>query len=266
VKNVFPPGPGCIKIEKKQKEGPMKRAASIHIGTSGWHYPHWKGPFYPFDQAEKDFLEYYAGVFQTVEINNTFYHLSKKETFLGWSAAVPDHFIFALKASRYLTHMKKLKDVDKSLSSFLDLAAILKDKMGPILFQLPPRWHQNTERFQSFLKILPKDFRFAFEFRDHSWYDPEIYDLLSEAKAAFCIYDLDGHLSPQKITADFIYVRLHGPEGPYRGRYKTSDLAGWARAFLTWSRKGKEIYCYFDNDEAGFAALNAGELQVMIKN
>lgn len=238
--------------------------AMTHIGTSGWHYKDWSGPFYPGGLAEKDFLEYYAQRFHTVEINHSFYQLPKKETLKTWKDMVPSDFIFAVKASRYITHMKKLKDAEKSVIPLLKRVEVLGDRLGPILFQLPPRWRFNLERFYDFLEFLPADFRYAFEFRDTGWQDPRAYEAMKMMGVAFCIYDLNGYLSPKEITADFVYIRLHGPDGAYRGQYDASTLSGWAGAFSAWMRQGMEIFCYFDNDEAGYAAMNALQLQGMM--
>jgi uncharacterized protein YecE (DUF72 family) len=242
----------------------IMRGRAIHIGTSGWHYDHWRGPFYPRDLSPKAYLEYYIECFHTVEINNSFYQLPKEETLAMWRDTVPDQFIFAVKGSRYITHMKKLKDPRKTVPAFLERVEVLGDKAGPILFQLPPRWQSNPQRLDSFLNALPRRFRYAFEFRDPSWFNSEVYDSLRGHGAAFCIYELGGQVSPKEITADFVYIRLHGPGGPYQGQYPTEVLAEWARAFAAWARQGKEIYCYFDNDEAGYAAQDAWNIQEMI--
>lgn len=243
----------------------MKNHRLIHIGTSGWHYRHWKGPFYPADALSENFLAYYAEHFHTVEINNTYYQMPKEKTLIQWRDTVSEEFIFSVKASRYITHMKKLKDAVQPTSSFLEKVTVLGDKLGPILFQLPPRWHCNPERLNSFLKILPEGYRYAFEFRDPSWFNNETYDTLAENRSAFCIYDLDRNLSPKIVTADFVYIRLHGPNGAYKGEYTTEVLAGWADELSTWLREGKEIYCYFDNDEKGYAAKDSLRLQGMIE-
>ena len=242
----------------------MTGTESIHIGTSGWHYDHWRGPFYPKDLPKEGFLEYYAGRFHTVEINNSFYQLPKEETLISWRDTTPGGFTFTVKASRYITHMKKLKEPEEPLATFLGRVSVLKGKLGPILFQLPPKWRFNPERLRGFLAALPPGYRYAFEFRDSSWYRPGVYKALSEHGAAFCMYELAGHLSPKEVTADFIYIRLHGPGDAYQGQYETSVLAGWAGALSTWARQGKEIFCYFDNDEAGYAAQDALRLQEMI--
>lgn len=241
-----------------------KRRSHVHIGTSGWHYGHWRGPFYAEDMCDEDYLAFYAEHFHTVEINNSFYRLPDKKTFTAWRKGVPNGFIFAVKASRYITHMKKLKDPVEPLSKLLSHAEALGDKLGPILFQLPGNWNCNTERLRSFLEALPRGYRYAFEFRDESWFRPQVYELLARHGAAFCVYDFDGRLSPQQVTADYVYVRLHGPHGAYAGKYSTDDLVGWARVFSVWVEQGKDVYCYFDNDESGYAPQNALELQSML--
>ena len=244
-----------------------KKNASCHIGTSGWHYEHWKGPFYPEDFSEKDFLSFYSNNFKTVEINNSFYHLPRKETFQQWHDTVQDDFIFAVKASRYITHMKKLKEPKESLSKFLSAIEGLKDKLGIVLFQLPPYWHKNEERLDSFLSKLPKKLKCAWEFRDKSWFDENIYELLSKHNAAFCIYELSGEMSPEIITSDYIYIRLHGPDNQkYQGNYTKYQLNSWADKFHEWTNEGKEIYCYFDNDQNGYAAKNASALRQILSS
>ena len=241
-------------------------AGKIRIGTSGWHYRHWKGPFYPEDLPAGEWLDFYRKRFSTAEINNSFYRMPEEKTLREWKKTVPEGFVFALKASRYITHMKKLKDPRKPLAGFLERAEELGGRLGPVLFQLPPRWRCNPERLEAFLKLLPKDGRFTFEFRDPSWFNDDIYRLLEKAGAAFCIYQLAGRISPKEVTADFVYVRLHGPRGEaYRGSYSDRDLAGWAGAFSSWSGMGKDVYCYFDNDDSGYAPRNALRLSEMLK-
>ena len=237
----------------------------IHIGTSGWQYEHWRGAFYPENISKDAFLSYYAERFHTVEINNSFYQLPKKKTLLHWRKRVPTGFIFGFKASRYITHMKKLKDPKASLSKMLEVVPSLDSKLGPILFQLPPKWGFNPERFYDFLEALPDEYRYAFELRDPSWLDPRAYEALTEIGAAFCIYEIAGRISPKEITADFVYIRLHGPaHTPYKGQYPTRTLSGWAGAISAWVRRGREVFCYFDNDEAGYAAQDALRLQNML--
>lgn len=243
----------------------MPAKGGLRIGTSGWHYSHWKGPFYPDDMHAGDMLEFYMGRFDTVEINNSFYQLPEKKTLRAWRDKVPDDFTFAVKASRYITHMKKLKDPGKSTKRFFNRMDALGDKLGPILFQLPPRWKFNAERLKQFLDVLPEDFRYTMEFRDTTWFTEQAYDILEEYGVAFCIYQLAGRLSPRQVTSDFVYVRLHGPTSKkYEGSYSARSLAGWAGAFSTWTRQGKGVYCYFDNDQAGHAPKNAARLLNML--
>jgi uncharacterized protein YecE (DUF72 family) len=239
---------------------------SIHIGTSGWHYDHWRGPFYPNDLGPEGFLQFYASRFHTVEINNSFYQLPTEPALSAWRATVPPGFVFAIKGSRFITHMKKLKDPERSLAPFLERVALLEASLGPILFQLPPRWHFNADRLAAFLTALPGARRYTLELRDLSWINDRTLNLLAWHNVAFCIYELDGYLSPKETTADFVYIRLHGPGGPYQGCYGAQTLSGWAGAISAWSRQSRDVYCYFDNDEAGFAAQNALELQEMLAN
>lgn len=241
----------------------MTRDKEIHIGTSGWHYAHWVGPFYPDGLSPPGFLSYYLQHFHTVEINNTFYQLPKKRTLAEWREGAPERFIFACKASRFITHMKKLKEPEQGLSRFFETIEVLGEKLGPVLFQLPPRWRVNAERLETFLKILPAAHRYAFEFRDESWFEPRIYEILARHNAAFCIYDFDRRQSPKEVTTDFVYMRLHGPNGPYRGSYSPQSLIAWAKRLCHWAEAGREVYCYFDNDEEGYAARNAMKLQAM---
>lgn len=241
-----------------------KPDGQIYVGTSGWAYDHWKGPFYPRDLPDARMLEYYAGQFRSVEINNSFYRLPERRTLRHWYSATPDDFLFTAKASRYITHMKKLRDPGKTVGAFLERISLLEDKLGPILFQLPPHWRCNTERLSEFLDGLSSDFRYAFEFRDPSWLVPETLALLARHNAAFCIYELEGYTTPEEITADLVYVRLHGPGAAYQGSYRARDLARHARRFREWSRTGKSVYCYFDNDQAGYAARNAGHLRTQL--
>lgn len=235
----------------------------VYIATSGWHYGHWIGPFYPPDISKNRLFEYYLTRFNTVEINNSFYRLPEEKTFAHWRDASPEGFVFALKGSRLITHVKRLKDSFEPLKNFLDRAVILGPKLGPVLFQLPPRWRRNLERLEGFLKALPGGYRFAFEFRDPDWFHPDVYALLKEHNASFCIYDFNFLQSPREVTADFIYIRLHGPAGKYQGQYSEEALADWAKFLKLWQKKVKAVYCYFDNDEAGYAAIDALRLKAM---
>jgi uncharacterized protein YecE (DUF72 family) len=241
-----------------------RRSGRILIGTSGWSYPHWRGPFYPRGLRHASRLAYYAERFDSVEINSTFYRLPERKTLRTWHDAVPGGFIFAVKASRFITHRKKLNAPAPALGSFFRRIEALGEKLGPVLFQLPPRWRCNRERLESFLGLLSRDFRYAFEFRDASWLTQEVYDLLARRDAALCIYELAGYRAPTVATSSLVYVRLHGPEGPYQGRYDRRALAGWAKTIRAWSAEGRSVCCYFDNDQLGYAAINALELSHLV--
>ncbi len=239
-------------------------SARVRIGTSGWHYRHWCGPFYAEKLPASKMLPAYCMHFDTVEINNSFYKLPSAETFRAWREQTPRGFCFAVKASRFITHMKKLKDPENALENFLPRAEELRDKLGPILFQLPPNWTVNPERLEEFLQALPRRHQYAFEFREHTWHKDEIYDILRRHNAAFCVFELSGFQSPEPITADFTYIRLHGPGGPYQGSYPKPALREWAKKIRRWGRRLKNVYVYFDNDQAAYAAKNAAELKRMV--
>lgn len=236
----------------------------IRIGTSGWHYTHWRGPFYPEKLPPSRMLAFYAGRFDTVEINNSFYRLPSVETLLVWKAVTPEDFLFAVKGSRFMTHMKKLSDPGPSSEKFFDRMGALGRKLGPVLWQLPPRWKSSPERLDAFLKALPKGRRYAFELRDPTWFNPDVEAVLRQHKAAFCIYDFDYRQSPHTLTAGWVYVRLHGPDGRYAGSYPDAALDKWAAAFRAWADEGRDVYCYFDNDQAGYAVKDALRLKARL--
>jgi len=206
-------------------------------------------------------LPFYARHLSTVEINNTFYHLPAPHTLREWEEQTPKHFLFACKGSRFITHMKKLKDPEQSITRFFETITVLQHKLGPILFQLPPRWKMNSLRLEEFLQALPQPFRYAFEFRDESWFAQPVYDVLRKYGAAFCLYHLAGRWSPEIVTTEYVYIRLHGPGEAYQGTYQDQTLRAWAAKCQKWARSGKDVYCYFDNDENGYAPINALALQ-----
>ncbi|HUQ67496.1 MAG TPA: DUF72 domain-containing protein [Flavitalea sp.] len=240
------------------------RKRNIHIGTSGWHYKHWKGTFYPDGIKESQQFEAYMKYFSTVELNNSFYMLPAAQTFENWRNATPKNFVFAVKSSRFFTHMKKLIVDKSSISKFFTNASRLEEKLGVVLFQLPPRWQVNSERLETFIAALPKGNRYTFEFREHSWYNEEVYAILRNNNCAFCIYELEYHLSPMEVTADFVYVRLHGPGNKYQGSYSETILKEWAVRCKDWQKKGKDVFIYFDNDQEGYAAFNAVRLNELV--
>lgn len=239
-----------------------KQGTSIHIGTSGWNYDGWVGKFYPEKVKSSELLPEYANTFDTVEVNNSFYHLPAEHTVAEWSKHSPRGFIFSCKASRYITHMKKLKDPQEGIQRLLEAVKPFGRKLGPILFQLPPRWKLNLERLQEFVEVLPAKHQYAFEFRDKSWLCDPVYDLLEKHNMALCVYDYKGFRSPEKVTADFVYIRLHGPSSKaYAGSYDSRTLASYARKIRKWQKEGKDVYCYFDNDQKAYAPADACELR-----
>lgn len=241
-------------------------AGRVFIGTSGWHYKHWLGLFYPEKLPPDQMLSFYAQHFDTVELNNSFYHLPLPSSVVKWRDTTQSKFVFAVKGSRFITHMKKLKDSKISTRKFFHVAEQLERKLGPILFQLPPRWKLNLERLTEFLKALPTEHQYAFEFRDESWLVKDAFDVLREFNAAFCIHDLANMRTPLEITADFTYVRFHGPgEAKYQGAYSKAQLTEWARQIRDWRRELKGIYVYFNNDIGGHAVRNALMLQELVR-
>lgn len=243
----------------------MGNAAEIRIGTSGWHYMHWVNRFYPAHSSAAMMLQYYVQHFDTVEVNNSFYRLPESSTFRSWRDAVPSSFRFAVKTSRFITHNKKLNDPENVLGKFLPRAEALGATLGPVLFQLPPRWKVNVERLHSFLSALPRKHHYTFEFRDPTWNTPAVYELLRTHNAAYCIYELNGFLSSLELTANWTYVRLHGPEGKYQGSYPHRTLSEWARRIAQWSTRLNAIYVYFDNDDSAYAPQNALELKRLVR-
>lgn len=239
------------------------KKGKILIGTSGWHYKHWLGPFYPEKTKSPDFMAYYQQYFQTVEINNSFYRLPSAKTFEQWKETTPEDFIFSVKANRYITHIKKLSESEEFFNTFMQHADFLQEKLGPILFQLPPKWHYNEDRFKAFLRILPTNYRYTFEFRDPTWHNSAALDLLKQHNIALCFYELGFYTSPIDVTANFIYVRLHGPGEKYQGSYNDETLLEWANKCKKWQEKGLDVFVYFDNDQKGYAANNAKKLKAL---
>jgi uncharacterized protein YecE (DUF72 family) len=239
--------------------------AAIRIGTSGYHYTHWRGTFYPEKLPQKQWLSYYLEHFDTVELNNTFYRLPTLDAMNAWRENTPANFLFAVKGSRFITHNLKLGRPENAIQNILPRAETLGKKLGPILWQLPPKWRMNAERLTEFLQALPPYHRYVFEFREPSWLNASIYALLERFNAGFCIYEIAGFHSPLITTTDFAYVRLHGPgEKKYQGSYERRTLRRWARQIENWYDVGKSVYVYFDNDEAGYAPHNAIVLKNML--
>jgi uncharacterized protein YecE (DUF72 family) len=239
--------------------------AEIRIGTSGFHYKHWRGTFYPEKMPVKDWLSYYIEHFDTVELNNTFYRLPTFEAMNSWRKNTPENFLFAVKGSRFITHNLKLARPVNAINNILPRAETLGKKLGPILWQLPPSWRVNTERLEEFLEALPRFHKYVFELREQSWLNSDVYSLLERYNAAFCIYEIAGFTTPILTTADFVYIRLHGPDSKkYQGSYESKVLRAWARRIENWFDVSKSVYVYFDNDQAGYAAHNALALRKML--
>jgi len=233
----------------------------IRIGTSGWHYDHWRKRFYPEGLPKSKWFEYYAKDFDTVEINNTFYQLPTQQTFQNWYKQAPRNFLFTIKANRYITHLKRLREPQEPLERFFERVCSLNENLGPILYQLPPSFHKDLDRLKAFTELLPKKHLAVFEFRHESWYAEDTYKLLNKFNVGFCTHDMPGKPSPCVITGRLIYVRFHGTTGKYAGNYPDSALRNWAD-WIKDNLKGiRSAYAYFNNDYNAYAISNAKTLR-----
>lgn len=236
--------------------------SKVYVGTSGWSYKHWgKNIFYPENLKMKSWLEFYSQFFDSVEINSSFYHQVKPETYQLWRANTPKGFIFSIKISRYITHFKKLEDSEGGWQNFIKNANNLEEKLGPILMQLPPSFSIDAQRLRKFLQLIPNRFIKVFEFRHQSWFKEEIYDILKKNNSAFVINYGDNKPLKEVITADFIYIRLHGPSNRFRLKYTDQEIEQLAKKINSWRREVKNIYAYFNNDAEGYAIENAKKLK-----
>lgn len=239
--------------------------SKIFIGTSGWTYDGWRGPFYPKDVPKTRWLAWYATQFATAEINGSFYRTPSLEAVRGWSEQTPSGFVFAWKASKFITHWKRLSQKSaNSIALMVTRLEALGPKAGPVLFQLPPHFTADHERLAGFLPLLPTAYRYAFEFRDASWYDDTTFDLLHAHGCALCLSDHHDAPAPWEITARHVYVRGHGPTGEYRDNYPDKTLHRWADAIAKWKRQRRTIYVYFDNDQKSAAPRDAQRLKEMV--
>jgi uncharacterized protein YecE (DUF72 family) len=243
------------------------RSDMLWIGTSGWMYPHWRGRFYPSHMSTEEYLSYYAQYFSTVEINRSFYRLPTYDQFQRWNEQILPQptFCFAIKASRYITHLKKLQNAEEGIARLYNAAAGLKTHIGPFLYQLPPHWHANMPRLKHFIAQLSAHHRAAFEFRDPTWYQPEtlatLCQILQEADCALVV-SVGGSLpTPLDIpsTGSFDYIRFHS--GIHGTNFTESELDFWARRLSTASAREREVFAYFNNDAEGYAVVNAQRLQ-----
>lgn len=233
----------------------------LRVGTSGYDYSHWRDRFYPPDLPKKEWLSFYAARFDTVEINATFYRLPRPETFDRWAGLAPPGFTYALKFSRYGSHLKHLKDAAQTVGLFLDRAERLGPTLGPILVQLPPRWNVDPARLEAFLEVAPKRHRWALEFRHPSWLCPEVLRILRRHRAALCIHDmLQDH--PVETTADWAYIRFHGHVPG--GRYGPRRLMRAVHVVERFLGDGLDVYAYFNNDAHGNAVRDALDLERLL--
>jgi uncharacterized protein YecE (DUF72 family) len=239
--------------------------SSVNIGTSGWTYAGWRGPFYPRDVPKRRWLEWYAGQFPTTEVNGSFYRTPSLDTVRHWRDQSSEGFLFAWKASKFITHWKRLSDsCENSIDLMETRLKALGAKAGPVLFQLPPRFKMNRERLASFLRMLPRRHRYVFEFRHPSWYEDDIFALLHDHDVALCLSDHHDAPSPWEVTAHHVYVRGHGPDGRYRHHYPDKTLEDWARHIRRWKRQRREVFVYFDNDQKSAAPKDAKRLQDLV--
>jgi uncharacterized protein YecE (DUF72 family) len=229
----------------------------LFVGTSGWQYPHWRRLFYPQELAQRAWLPFFAERFQTVEVNNTFYNLPEGSVFEHWRETTPDDFVFAVKMSRYVTHLKRLRDPAEPVQRFMERARGLGPKLGPVLIQLPPRYGANVPLLEDTLRLFDASVRVSVEFRDDSWFNADTRDLLERHRVALCLADSPRRRQPSWRTAPWGFVRFHEGEGPHAPGYERAALARWvARIAELWSA-AEDVYVYFNNDTAGYAIKDA---------
>jgi uncharacterized protein YecE (DUF72 family) len=239
--------------------------ACVLIGTSGWHYKSWRGPFYPVGLPVKAQLQYYASQFETAELNGVFYRTPTVKAVTSWKEQTGKNFAFTWKASKFITHWKRLSaNSVSSLALMEDRLSLLGNKIGPVLFQLPPNFQADAGRLSAFLRMLSPKRRYSFEFRHVSWYSPPILRLLSENNISLCISDHHDAPAPWRRTADFVYVRGHGPGGRYKGHYSKDALAAWAKRIRSWKVQGCDVFVFFDNDQKSAAPIDALKLKQML--
>lgn len=235
---------------------------NVYIGTSGWNYDHWKGTFYPDTLPKSRWLEFYAQIFSTIEVNATFYRQVSQSTFERWRDKTPGGFIWAVKANRFITHIRRLQNVEDSLEKFFSQISVLGEKLGPVLFQLPPSLAFEPHAAEGFFSLLPIGRRYTIEARHESWTGSDVLSLLKKYGIAWCISDTAGRFPYlEAITADFVYIRLHGSRKLYASLYTEEELEIWAKKIKSWKI---DAYAYFDNDFMGYAPKNAFRLRELL--
>jgi uncharacterized protein YecE (DUF72 family) len=235
--------------------------SKVWVGTSGWTYDGWRGPFYPKTVAKKDWLAWYATQFPATEINGSFYRTPSLAAVRSWRDQTPNDFSFVWKASKFITHWKRLTEkCENSIALMETRLEALAPKVGGVLFQLPPQFPKNHERLGSFLKMLSLRYRYAFEFRHRSWYDDDILELLHQHDISLCLSDHHDAPAPWEVTARHVYVRGHGPDGRYKDNYSAKKLRNWAREIAKWRRQRRTVFVFFDNDQKSAAPSDARRL------
>jgi uncharacterized protein YecE (DUF72 family) len=242
----------------------MTSQGTIRVGCSGWTYRHWRGAFYRDRLAARNWFDHYAATFETVELNTSFYRLPTPETFDKWRDQAPAGFRYAVKAPRFITHMKKLRDCDEPVAEFLARARRLGDTLGPVLYQLPPRLAFDADRAEAFLASLPADLQHVFEFREASWIDAEVVRLLDSRGVGFCVHDMAGPTTPFWASGPLAYLRFHGGEGKYWGRYPDERLLAAADWMVVQAEGGRDVWAYFNNDIHAHAIADALTLRAMV--
>ena len=227
------------------------------IGTSGWHYDDWRHRFYPEKMPKSQWLQFYAEHFPTVELNNSFYRLPSEKAVNNWYDSSPTDFTYSVKVSRFITHIKRLKETGEAVTNFMSRMSTLKEKLGPLLYQLPPSMQRDDEILANFLRILPKEYRHVMEFRHKSWLVDEVFDVLQRYNTGLCIFDMPKLSCPLLATSDFVYIRFHGSDSLYSSCYTDEELAGWADEITEMSGNLESVFIYFNNDAEGFALKNA---------
>lgn len=244
------------------------RKGQVFIGTSGWIYKHWKGVFYPQSLSQTQWLAFYTKHFDTVELNASFYRIPSESNFLSWKERTPTNFSFSLKMSRYVSRVQRLQDNEGSTELFLKKASALKEKLKVVLVQLPPNLPLDLETLENYLGLLKKvnqqKVRFAFEFRHESWFQSGTYLLLKKFNSALVIAQSNRWPAANKITADFVYLRFHGPGDVYGSNYSEAVLKQWAKKIREWQKVGLDIFAYFNNDARAYAVNNARKLKALL--